>query len=125
MVERNGAGEYAVSNSLFTDIVTVYHKIGDRFARQVISGVQWRQKIERLNDDGKLTLATVTSVTIPGDISVNVNLGDVIVLGVGPELSAGYSIANLRADHSTYCTVRAVADNTLRAHLKHRKVIAV
>lgn len=125
MAERDGAGEYAVSNSLFTDIVTVYHKIGDRFARQVISGVQWRQKIERLNDNGKLSLVTVTSVTIPGEGTAPVKPGDVLVLGEGPELTEALTIARLKAENETYCTVKGVADNTRRPQLKHWKVTAV
>ena len=127
MAERHRAGEFAVtvSNSLFTDTITLYCKNGEQYERHVLTGVQWRQKIERLNDDGKLTLATVTSVTVPGEIAAPIKPGDVMVLGTGPKLAADYSIAKLKADFDTYCTVRAVADNTRRPQLKHRKVMAV
>lgn len=110
---------------LFSDTVTAYHKDGDRYTRRVLKNVQWRQKIERLNDGGKLALVAVTSVTIPDDVEMEVRPGDVLILGIGPALTGEYTIARLRADHETYCTVRAVTDNRLRPRLKHRKVTAV
>lgn len=112
-------------NPLFTDTVTLYRRDGEQYARHVLRGVQWRQKIERLNDGGKLALVAVTSVTIPDDVEMEVRPGDVLILGIGPALTGEYTIARLRADHETYCTVRAVTDNRLRPRLKHRKVTAV
>ena len=123
LAEWDGAGEYAVS-AFFTDTVTLYRKNSEQYTRHVLTGVQWRQKAERLNDNGKLSFAAVTSVTIPGEIAASIKLGDVMVLGVGPELTDKYTIAHLRADCPTYCTVRAVTDNTLRPQLRHWKVIA-
>lgn len=114
-----------MSHPLFSDTVTVYRRDGDRYVRRVLNGVQWRQKTERLNDGGKLAIATATSVTIPQEIDADIVPGDVMVLGTGPDITAEYSIARLRADHTTYCTVKTVADNTLRPRLKHRKVAAV
>lgn len=113
-----------MTHPLFADTVTVYRKNGDQYTRHVLKGVQWRQKIERLNDNGKIAIATVTSVTIPDGVEMAVKPGDVLVLGVGPELTDEYTIARLRADNTTYCTVKAVADNTRRPRLKHWKVTA-
>lgn len=113
-----------MTHPLFSDTVTVYRKNGDQYTRHVLKGVQWRQKIERLNDNGKLSLVTVTSVTIPGEGTTPVKPGDVLVLGDGPELTESYTIARLKAKNETYCTVKGVADNTRRPQLKHWKVIA-
>lgn len=110
---------------LFSDTVTLYRCNGDIFERVVMKGVQWRQKIERINDGGKLVISAETSVTIPGEIDTEVRPGDVLVLGVAPELTDEYTVASLRADHETYCTVQAVADNRNRPKLKHRRVRAV
>ena len=114
-----------MTHPLFADTVTVYSKNGDQYARHVLKGVQWRQKIERLNDNGKIAIATVTSVTIPEGVEMAVKPGDVLVLDVGPELTDEYTIARLRAEYESYCTVKAVADNTRRPRLKHWKVTAV
>lgn len=113
-----------MTHPLFSDAVTVYHRDGDQYVKQTLSGVQWRQKIERLNDAGKLVLSRVTSVTIPDSVDGEIAPGDVLILGEGPELSSEYTVARLRADCRTYCTVQAVTDNRLRPQLKHRKVLA-
>lgn len=114
-----------MTHPLFSDTVTAYQKNGEQYTRHVLKGVQWRQKTERLNDNGKLAIATVTSVTIPEGVKMAVKPGDVLVLGVGPEITDEYTIARLRAENTTYCTVKAIADNTLRPRLKHWKVTAV
>jgi hypothetical protein len=114
-----------MTHPLFADTVTVYSKNGEQYIRHVLRGVQWRQKTERLNDNGRIALATVTSVTIPKGIEMAVKPGDVLVLGVGPAITDEYTIAQLRADNTTYCTVKAVADNTLRPRLKHWRVTAI
>ena len=100
-----------MTHPLFADTVTVYSKNGDQYTRHVLKGVQWRQKTERLNDNGKLSLVTVKP-------------GDVLILGEGPELTESYTIARLKAENDTYCTVKGVADNTRRPQLKHWKVTA-
>lgn len=114
-----------MTHPLFSDTVTAYRKNGEQYTRHVMKGVQWRQKTERLNDNGKLSLVTVTSVTIPGEGVAPVKLGDVLILGEGPELTEALTIARLKAENETYCTVKGVADNTRRPRLKHWKVTAV
>lgn len=110
---------------LFTDTVTLYGKRGAEYVRTVLAGVQWRQKAERLNDDGKLTFKAATVVTVPAAVGADVLPGDVLVYGTAPELTEEYTIAHLRADYPTYCTVQTVADHRNRPRLKHRKVTAV
>lgn len=118
---------------LFGDTITLYHKSADSYTRHVIYGVQWRQKVERFmyqrGQSGVFDIKTVTTVTIPAGVAgaekISPAEGDVMVLGKGPQLTASYTIANLKADFPSYCTVRAVSDNTQRPRLKHWKVIAV
>lgn len=116
-----------MSRAHFGDTATLYHHMGsDVWQRTVLNGVQWRQKIERAPDaEGRFRLQTVTSITIPAEIPAEISAAglDVFVPGVGPELVEGYTLADLKRDFAGYCTVRAVADNTRRPRLKHRKVM--
>jgi len=121
-----------MTHPLFGDVVTLYHKKDDHYTRHVLSGVQFRQKAERAayqrGQSGVMDIKTVTTVTVPSDVpaagTISASEGDVLVLGVGPELTASFTIADLKKAFSSYCTVRAVADNTLRPRLKHWKVTA-
>lgn len=118
---------------LFGDTITLYKKQDESYTRHVIEGVQWRQKAERYGFQrgtaGVFDMKTVTSVTIPAgnmqNVPVHPSEGDVLILGMGPELTSLYTIADLKRDHASYCTVRAIADNTMRPKLKHWKVTAV
>ena len=118
-----------MSRALFGDTATLYHHTGgDIWQRTVLDGVQWRQKTERAVDaEGRLRIQTVTSITIPAEITVEISTAglDVFVPGVGPELTEAYTLADLKRDCEGYCTVRAVTDNTRRPRLKHRKVMCV
>ena len=119
---------------LFGDTVTLYRKNGDTYTRHILRGVQWRQKIERtingnLSSQGTMLFQTVTTATIPATTfaanKISPASGDVLILGTGPEITIDYPIFRLREDYITYCTVRAVTDNTHRPRLKHWKVYAV
>ena len=113
--------------SIFTDTVTVYRCTGDRWARAaVLHGVQLRQRIERVNENGKSTCQTVTSLTIPAGIehSVTADGSTALILGEGPEVSADMPIRRIRAEYASFCIVSAVTDNTHRDRLPHWKVIA-
>ena len=122
-----------MTHSLFSDTITLYHKENDQYFRFVIEGVQWRQKIERFafqrSQAGVFGLKTITTVTIPVGACEPFNItpceGDVLVFGTGPKLTESYTIATLKSDFASYCTVCSVADNTVRPRLKHWKVGAV
>ena len=122
-----------MKHPLFGDTVTLYHKEDDRYTRFVLRGVQWKQKIERFASQkgtaATFDIKTVTSMTVPVAVAdaakISVCEGDVLVLGDGPELSDAFTIADLKKSQPTYCTVRAVVDNTLRPRLRHWKVMAV
>ena len=124
-----------MSNAHFGDNATLYRKArvngAEIYARYELRGVQWRQKIVReASEGGRYSVRTATSVTIPAD-TIGADMfpgpmqGDVLVHGSGPQLTGAYTIADLRRENPSYCTVQAVADNTLRPRLKHWRVEAV
>ena len=44
--------------ALFTDTVTIYNKISDtEWKRTVVDGVQWADKYDKQNADGKIIVA--------------------------------------------------------------------
>lgn len=122
-----------MKHPLFNDVVTLYHKENDQYTRYLLSGVQWRQKAERFayqrGNAGVFEIKTVTAVTIPFNVpnaaKISISEGDVIVLGTAPALTETFGIAELKKKYATYCTVRAVTDNTQRPRLRHWKVYAV
>lgn len=106
--------------SLFTDTMTAYHYDGSAWERTVIRGVQWREKVERVDANGQRTLNRVVSVTIPFDVSLTADGNTVLLPGEHPDIS---NIKEIRTQDG-YCTVKAISNNMLRARLKHWKVIA-
>ena len=53
-------------SGLFTDTVTIYNKISDsEWKRTVVKGVQWSDKTEKKNENGKISIARYASVTFP------------------------------------------------------------
>lgn len=53
-------------SGLFTDTVTIYNKIYDsEWKRTVVKGVQWSDKTEKKNENGKISIARYASVTFP------------------------------------------------------------
>lgn len=142
MVIRYGIdGGVIMSNSLFTDRITLYNHYkeskADKWKRTVLYGVQWTQKTKSaLGGDGVLSHATETSITIPhrdGYVKPEVFIGagwtlndstnlDVVVLGENKqEITEVFTIEDL----SGAVTIKAASDNTLRSHLKTWKVKAV
>ena len=82
--DRIGRG---VLMAMFTDIVTVYNKISDaEWKRTVGAGVQWTDKTEKKNDNGKVSIARYVPITFPegaynGLILSSSNEEDCIVFG--------------------------------------------
>lgn len=113
--------------SLFTDTVTIYHRTGDTWARAtVLTGVQLRQRIERVTESGKSTFQTVTSLTIPAGMKhgITADGSTALVLGKAPEVTDDMPIKRIRAENQSFCIVNAITDNTHRDRLPHWKVIA-
>ena len=141
-------------NPLARDTVTLYMKHVDSvtkkdvWTRCVLSPVIWTQKTVRGMADGVLRLARQTSVTIDSDVVAKIDgvlatfvdpkayatsqsghwtldKGFVMVYGSGSDIGTGYTIAQLKADSDTYCTIQVIGDNTKRALLNHWQVEAV
>lgn len=50
-------------SGLFTDTVTIYNKISDsEWKRTVVKGVQWSDKTEKKNENGKISIALYLEV---------------------------------------------------------------
>lgn len=111
--------------NIFTDVCTLFMRSADSWNRVLLRGVHFRQRVEKVNDNGRLSLVTVTTVTVPARISTPIAPGDVLILGNVQDIPEGGTIATLQRENDTFCTVKSVADNRNRAHLKHRKVVAV
>lgn len=118
--------------------------------RSVIKGVQWRHgKAKRTTEKGVQTETKVESVTVDfmrdygnrqytepeiyekladksGYWTLNARDGqDVLICGVcRQEINETYRISNLRRDYPHCVTVKSVADNRNRRHLRNIKLTA-
>ena len=130
---------------IFRDTATLYHHLGgETWQRTVLSGVLWRQKRERTaqqaarwqrterssDPSGSMAVTTVTTVRIPAalasGLAVSIDGMDALVRGeCARQLSADYTLGDLRRDEPTFCTVRSVTDACGRARLAHLLVTAV
>lgn len=120
--------------ALFTDTVTVYHKVSDtEWQRTVVKGVQWSDKNERKNTDGVISAARYVSVTFPRGTYEALALQsageeDCIVYGsVADEVNGdrGKRISDLREKYPKSGLIKAVDDNSGRNRLKNVKVVLV
>ena len=128
---------------LFRDTVTLYHHLGgERWQRTVLRGVLWRQKREHTaqraaqwerterSSDPRMALLTTTSVRVPASLAAGLAVSadglDVLVHGAcARELGESYTLADLRRDEPTFCTVRSLLDATGRARLPQLILTAV
>lgn len=117
---------------LFTDTVTLYHKISEsEWSRTVVEGVQWSDKTDKTNNNGKISVAQYVSVTFPEgtyeDIILNPkNEEDVIVYGAVEDVvtaEKGHRISDLMARYEKSGQIKSVNDNSGRSFLKHKKVV--
>lgn len=117
---------------LFTDTVTFYHKISEcEWSRTVVEGVQWSDKADKTNNNGKISIARYISVTFPEGVYEGITLNpknedDVIVYGaVDDEVSAekGHRLSDLMARYEKSGQIKSVIDNSGRNFLKHKKVV--
>ena len=118
--------------ALFTDTVTLYNKISDtEWKRTVVTGVQWSDKANKQNSDGKISVARYASITFPEGTYEKLALctyseGDCIVFGeVSDEVSGerGKRISDLLSKYPKSGTIQSVNDNGNRDFLKNVKVV--
>lgn len=118
--------------ALFTDTVTVYNKISDsEWKRTVVEGVQWSDKTEKQNNNGKISVARYTSVTFPegtyeGLVLDSANEEDCIVYGAVEDIVEdvkGHRISDLRKKYVKSGIIQSVNDNSNRDFCKNIKVV--
>lgn len=131
MAVRNGIGR-CVLVALFTDTVTVYNKISDsEWKRTVINGVQWADKKEKKNENGKVSIARYASVTFPEGTYDGLLLEpsreeDCIICGAvqDPVTGAkGQRVSDLLKKYQKSGTIQSVNDNRDKDFLKNIKVV--
>lgn len=118
--------------AMFTDTVTVYNKISDtEWKRTVVEGVQWTDKTEKQNDNGKLSVVRYASITFPEGTYEDVvldssNEEDCIVYGAVEDVIEdvkGSRIADLMKKYPKSGLIKSVNDNSNRDFLPNVKVV--
>ncbi len=118
--------------ALFTDTVTIYNKISEtEWTRSVVQGVQWSDKTDKKNENGKVSVARYAAVTFPEGTYEGLVLDpsreeDCIILGEVQDLvtgEKGHRISDLLGKYPKSGTIQGVNDNTGRDFLKNIKVV--
>lgn len=131
MVEWYWIGR-CVLRAVFTDTVTIYNKISDtEWKRTVVEGVQWTDKTEKKNENGKISVAKYASVTFPrgtldGLVFNSSNEEDCIVFGAIEDVVTdvkGHRISDLMEKYPKSGLIKSVNDNSNRSLLKNIKVV--
>lgn len=119
--------------ALFTDTVTIFNKTPQNtWTRTVVKGVQWSDKTDRQNNNGKLDVVNYASITFPEGTYKNLvldprNEEDCIVFGEVSDVvttEKGHRISDLLKKYPKSGLIKSVNDNTNRSYLKNMKVVA-
>lgn len=118
--------------AVFTDTVTIYNKVSDsEWKRTVVDGVQWSDKTEKKNENGKISVARYASITFPdgtydGLMLNSSNEEDCIVYGKINDVVEdvkGKRVSDLLKKYPKSGTIQAVNDNSNRDFCKNIKVV--
>ena len=118
--------------ALFTNTVTIFNKTEhESWTRTVVKGVQWSDKYERSNENGKLSVVVYTSITFPEGTYEGLLLDprkeeDCIVFGeVLDEVTTekGCRVSDLLKKYPKSGLIKSVNDNSNRSYLKNIKVV--
>lgn len=118
--------------AVFTDTVTIYNQISDsEWKRTVVEGVQWTEKTEKLNNNGKMNIVKYVSVTFPEgtyeDIAFDSNKeNECIVYGKVEDIVTGENgsrISDLLDKYPKSGLIKSIKANTGRDFLKNLKVV--
>ena len=118
--------------ALFTDTVTIYNKISDtEWKRTVVDGVQWTDKEEKKNDNGKISIARYASVTFPQGAFEELTLDsaneeDCIVFGAIEDVVEdvkGSRISDLMRKYPKSGLIKSVNNNSNRDFIPNIKVV--
>ena len=116
---------------LNTDTITLFKKNPDgSFSQFVVSGVQWTEKDEVVNSDGRVNVAKQVNVTFfegayEGLDLTNYTNEDAIFYGEIVDEVVGGKISTLLRKYPKSGIVKAVRDNSNRDYLKNIKVVLV
>jgi hypothetical protein len=120
--------------AIFTDTVTIYQKQtiagAASWLRTVISGVQWAEKTNKTNVNGKISVAKYISITFPQGTYESLDLTiygdeDAIVYGTVDDVvteERGHRISDLLKAHKGGI-IQSANDNSNRDYLKNIKVV--
>ena len=118
--------------ALFTDTVTIYNKISDsEWTRTIVEGVQWSDKTEKQNNNGKISVARYASITLSEGTYDGLTLDsskeeDCIVYGSIEDVVEdvkGSRISDLMKKYPKSGLVKSVNDNSNRDMLPNIKVV--
>nr|DAN87735.1 MAG TPA: hypothetical protein [Caudoviricetes sp.] len=118
--------------TIFTDTVTVYKKISDgEWVRTTVSGVQWSDKSDKKNENGKISIARYASVTFPEGTYEELMLypfgeEDCIIYGTVWDVVEdvkGKRISDLLKKYQKSGRIQSVNDNSNRDFCKNIKVV--
>ena len=118
--------------AMFTDTVTLYTKVSDtEWKRTVVEGVQWADKTNKNNDNGKISVARYAIITFPEGTYENLILAagreeDCIVLGEVQDVVTGEKgsrVSDLLEKYEKSGRLQSVNDNSNRDFLKNKKVV--
>ena len=103
--------------ALFTDAVTIYNKSTSSWIRTVVEGVQWSDKADRLNNNGRVKVDPHATITFPEGTYEGLKLDaredeDAILYGIVPDM--------LKRNKGGI--IQSVNDNSNRDYLKNIKV---
>lgn len=116
---------------LGTDTITLFKKQSDgSFARFMVSGVQWSDKDEVVNPDGRVNVAKYANVTFFAGTFENLDLTnfsseDAIFYGAITDKLVDNRISALLKKYPKSGIIKSVKDNSNRDYLKNIKVVLV
>ncbi|MBQ9990206.1 MAG: hypothetical protein IJP31_04600 [Lachnospiraceae bacterium] len=117
---------------MFNDTITLYNKISDtEWQPTIIKGVQWSDKTEKQNLNGKISVVRYVQITFPAGSYEGLTLQadreeDCIIYGsVGDVVTGekGSRISDLLKKYPKSGRIQSINDNSNRRHLKNIKVV--
>lgn len=118
--------------AVFTDTITLYNKISDtEWSRTVVEGVQWADKTDKRNENGKISVVRYAQITFPEGTYEDVLLEsgreeDAIFHGVVSDevtVEKGSRLSDMLKKYPKSGLIRSVNDNSNKDFLKNIKVV--
>ena len=117
---------------MFTDTITLYNKISEsEWKRTVVEGVQWSEKSDKQNNNGKISIAKYIQITFPesayeGLVLHAGNEEDCIIYGEVEDFitgEKGNKVSDLLKKYPKSGRIQSVNDNSSCNFLKNIKVV--